>query len=241
MENIYFTSYEGAVEALLRAKNRDAGKPVHNNTRVLEVGRNLLDKAVIGLKLHDTIIIRYYPDGEIKLNTGGWKTLTTKDRINTYTPFTVRSENSIWKIKIADKIYNFKDNMIIYPNGKVDGATTAEEIDTFLKNKKRINAYVTKFGDALPVEQPGGGDCWHCAFTTEAGKTMGDTFKDTNHLWSHIKENYFVPSLLYSAMKEAGYNDFAVGIYGVFKDTSNYTSKDLAKRALRRYLHKRLL
>ena len=241
MENIYFTSYEGAVEALLRAKNRDAGKPVHNNTRVLQV-----DEESVGLKLHDTTIVYYYPDGRIRLDTGGWKTLTTKDRINAYTPFRVWSENHIWKIQLwfrgdRGETYNYKDGMVIHPNGKVNGAMTEKEIDVTLKNKKLINTYVTKFGNALPVEQPGGGDCWFCSFTTDDGKTMGDTSGNHEHLWSHIKENYFVPSLLYNTMKEAGYNDFAVGIYGVFKDTSNYTSKDVAKRALRRYLHKRLL
>ncbi len=36
------------------------------------------------IQLHDTVIVRTYPDGKIKLDSGGWKTATTKERINRY-------------------------------------------------------------------------------------------------------------------------------------------------------------
>lgn len=40
----------------------------------------------IALKLHDTDVVTYHPDGSITLDTGGWFTVTTKDRMNNAIP-----------------------------------------------------------------------------------------------------------------------------------------------------------
>jgi hypothetical protein len=43
----------------------------------------------IAIRLHDTDVVTLHPDGSITLNTGGWYTVTTKDRLNSYLPFGV--------------------------------------------------------------------------------------------------------------------------------------------------------
>lgn len=52
-------------------------KKVCNNTLVI---KDMNDDIL--LKLHDTVVVIWYKDGRIKLNSGGYKTVTTKSRIN---------------------------------------------------------------------------------------------------------------------------------------------------------------
>jgi hypothetical protein len=58
--------------------NRTSRK-VANNTYLVDLG------GYIGLRLHGTIIVSYHPD-QTKVFTGGWRTVTTKARINDYLP-----------------------------------------------------------------------------------------------------------------------------------------------------------
>jgi hypothetical protein len=40
----------------------------------------------IAVRLHATDVLTLFPDGRIEINTGGWHTVTTRDRINRYLP-----------------------------------------------------------------------------------------------------------------------------------------------------------
>lgn len=40
------------------------------------------DERVIGIQYHRTVIFAIWPDGSFQFDTGGWKTATTKARIN---------------------------------------------------------------------------------------------------------------------------------------------------------------
>ena len=50
----------------------------------------------IGVRLHDTYIVKFWSDGQITLHTGGWHTVTTKDRINEFIKGRVYQEKHIW-------------------------------------------------------------------------------------------------------------------------------------------------
>lgn len=52
-----------------------------NNTLIAHLGQGH-----IGVKLHRTWIVIYYPDGNIELNSGGYQTVTTKQRMNELLP-----------------------------------------------------------------------------------------------------------------------------------------------------------
>lgn len=54
-----------------------SGKVVANNTKL---ERTFCDQ--IGLTYHDTMIVCWHPNGHIELAANGWRTVTTKDRIN---------------------------------------------------------------------------------------------------------------------------------------------------------------
>lgn len=86
-----------------------------------------------------------------------------------------------------------------------DNATKAK-----LALRRKVGKYATAFVTAFAegkVEAPSGGDCWHCVMrvsndhTKDAGKTLGEATGDKDHILSHIKESYFVSSLLVRALE----------------------------------------
>ena len=75
-------------DALLGKKDE---KLIGNNTTLFRC------EHFIGIVLHNTTIIHIFEDDTYGISTGGWKTVTTKDRINRYTPANVGSLNFHWK------------------------------------------------------------------------------------------------------------------------------------------------
>lgn len=68
------TSYAEAAKSLADHGSRTLAK----NTMLVRIA----DSEDIGLLLHNTIVVRYTPDGWLVVNTGGWHTVTTKARMN---------------------------------------------------------------------------------------------------------------------------------------------------------------
>lgn len=48
------------------------------------------------VRLHNTEVVTIYPDGSYRLDSGGYRTVTTKDRINRYGPVRVYAERGVW-------------------------------------------------------------------------------------------------------------------------------------------------
>lgn len=65
------------------------------------------DDLTIAVKLHATDVVTFTPEGTM-LNTGGWFTSTTKDRINSYSPLKVYSEKGVWYVNLPG-IYGCED------------------------------------------------------------------------------------------------------------------------------------
>lgn len=186
------------------------------------------------IRFHSTDILSE-KDGVVTLNSGGWKTATTKDRINSFlrhfdVPFYIQQRNHQWFI--AQGVFydgmQFRNDEQISPVVKDD----ADERNKMLKRISKYCALITK--DNLPF--PDSGDCWYCLMTTkDSGKTLGDVSGDYSHLISHLEEGYVVGSLLVNAMREAGYRDKQIGVYYRLKMVDTF------KRVLKKYLIKRLI
>ena len=73
------TTFEEAREML---KGRTSRSIAHNTTLVDLGGVFGPGVKEIGLRLHSTYVVRFFGDGTITLHTGGWHTVTTKDRLN---------------------------------------------------------------------------------------------------------------------------------------------------------------
>jgi hypothetical protein len=82
------------------------------------------DDAALTVVLHQTAVFKKYPDGRIELNSGGWRTVTTKNRINQafrqLAPSMrarVHQENGDWFVQVGGyetgRSIPFADHMVI--------------------------------------------------------------------------------------------------------------------------------
>ena len=214
-----FTTYAQAVDVFATAKNKDNGKPLANNTRLIQcetVDHDGQQMDVLAVRLHKTNVVTYYPDGRIKFDTGGWRTVTTKDRINRFSPINVWQQQHIWYVDAWEidiehdgGIHGFKDGMYLDGEGFLVDADPDPSIQK--KYAKLAKSYAKQFVRELAagnVGTPTGGDCWFCATRTkETGRTLHEEYvkhNDFDSILSHIEEPYYVPSLLVRAIERFG-------------------------------------
>jgi hypothetical protein len=161
----------------------------------------------IAIRLHQTDIVTFYPDGRIVANTGGWKTLTTKDRLNEYLPVRIWQKSGRWLLGSNGSTIEFADGLTIHPDGSISGGRAQSDVEAEKSLQKRIKAYCDGLAKVLPLPRPGAGDCFYCQMREVAsGKPIGEVTHNTGHLCSHMEENYFVPSLVWNALEFAGCN-----------------------------------
>lgn len=211
------------------------------------IGPNTVMFTVMGtgnrvIRFHHTNIITFYENGDITLNSGGWKTMTTKARMNAYLPkrLGIWQERGIWYL-VRDRVehFPFQDGITIHQDGTVTGA--GPDPKESIKLKKRIKEYVEGFVRELimgHIPQPSGGDCWLC------GLKKGND----SHLLSHIEEKYYVPQLLVNALEEIPVSPIVkhqVGYYLKYHaDSFNAWGEELVnrdvKKSLTRYMQRHL-
>lgn len=127
-------NYAEAVAILTgRCKTR---RKLENNTYLW---RDSEDSCVVSIRLHATDILTFYQSGRIQVDTGGWNTLTTRDRINRYLPkpwhvysehgATILSNYSYWtESKPKRGVERVLENSAtILANGLVSGGQDAQE------------------------------------------------------------------------------------------------------------------
>jgi len=189
-------NYKGFREYLDKGKNRKntIERPLANNTRVVQI-----DDGTIGIKLHDTFVIKYYSnvlsgvkihEGDtIQLDSGGWKTVTTRDRMNNFCPLHVWTERGVMYVStsnwyelhenkkkgIESKVYHFQDRMWFNPDGTVWVKVNSEPVELKPYSKKdeqkkrkqlnKIDTFIRNYVNKLTsgkMDQPGNGDCFYC-------------------------------------------------------------------------------
>ena len=171
-----------------------------SSTRKRKLGNNtylvVRDDGGFGVRLHNTQVVIHYED-RVVLNSGGYKTVTTKERMNKYTTFNICQKNYVWYVNGV----TFADNMTIYNNGLIEGK--AKDSTEITKLIKKVKQYSKEYSEAFmsgKVGKPGSGDCWGCFLVS---KKDGNTILGKDHILNHIKENYYVPSML-TRMFDAG-------------------------------------
>jgi hypothetical protein len=130
------------------------------------------DDQAISVRYHNTDIVTYRQNGDTVLNSGGYKTATTKARINEYASVRLYQNKSIWYIN--------GELFPLHADGKVTGTAPVSDAKRQAKLVRDINHYAKAYVDALlagNVPAPSAGDCWMCSmFKTD----------DTEHLVSSI-------------------------------------------------------
>lgn len=80
----------------------------------------------IAVRLHATEVVTHWEDDQVTLNSGGYRTVTTKARMNAYLPtrYSVRSHRGVWKVHYRedDGQWNagvdFYDGITLLPVGE---------------------------------------------------------------------------------------------------------------------------
>ena len=85
-------------DSQLTGRNRESRK-LANNTYLLRRGDDIV------IRLHHTNIITFLHNGEVVLNTGGWQTVTTKDRMNRFGGVRIYQKNWDWFIRRDSDIH----------------------------------------------------------------------------------------------------------------------------------------
>jgi len=174
-------------------------KKLENNTYL-----DTLEAGNFGVKLHNTYIVIVSPDETYELNSGGYRTVTTKDRINKYAPVRIWQERGIWYLYDRELFY---DGILVDREGNI----LSEKLDVTReeKGKKLIDKMVSKYIKGFiahikdgKLEDPNNGDCWGCCMEakTVEGVVSTEPF-GYDHYLSHFEEEYYVPSLLWKAIR----------------------------------------
>lgn len=214
------------------------GKVLARNTWRFETADN-----VVHIRLHATDVVQFLPRGKVKLDSGGWKTVTTKDRINSFSPYSVYSNKGVWMVHPDSegraKGFNpvpFVDGMILPDAFKASPKKQEALIARQVKMKARIKAIVAKaIQVGKPVPKPNGGDCWLCM-----GMMSG---LDASHIAEHIREGYIHGTLIRNAYHASGRTDFALSydIQDIESDRGGRNSGlNQMRRIVRTYLQKQM-
>lgn len=82
---------------LIRGKTNKTSRKLGNNTWGV-----IHDNGDVGIILHNTQVVTIHEDGTYMLYSGGWRTVTTKDRMNQYCPYRVTQRKGEWSVSYWD-------------------------------------------------------------------------------------------------------------------------------------------
>jgi len=154
---------------------------------------------------HRTCVVKHLPNGNTVLNSGGFHTKTTKDRMNDHMPcgYITQRQYEWYYSPYGGEEIPFFDGIEITPDGEVVNRPDTSAEEAALQERKELLARIKKFCNQLkkltPEEwanlKPDPGDCWVCK------GVFGDPQEGhCGHLASHLKENYMHGTLIMNAM-----------------------------------------
>ena len=91
---------------------------------------------VLAVLFHQTYILKFFPDGEIDIDTGGWNTVTTKARLNDYFPGRVWSESGHLFCSNGWQTVGFDFRCHVDAKGKLHGDRSAEETRAMIREER---------------------------------------------------------------------------------------------------------
>lgn len=168
----YPLSYTGARAFLQGGRRRDRRTVPGLKSTVVYLDDKTTD---IVVQYHATDVIRFHDNGTFTLNSGGWRTMTTKERMATMTNARIWSDRGEWKVSRRDDIHaavTFEDGMVFnQATGApiIDPATDRRRTTRSLLHsivRQAITRYVRATVDLarrnkrLPT--PYVGDCFYC-------------------------------------------------------------------------------
>lgn len=185
-------------------------RKVSNNTWLIRQ-----EDGSIALKLHATIIVTVQQDGKITLNSGGWRTPTTKGRINDALRELLRDNapgisqvDGIWLIYPRgdyESKLTFADGMWVLPDGSLAG--TGPDLGVLKQGVKLIRAYMKPVAQMIvegKFPTPSNGDPWNFLMVSTDGELAmaGPEGETRKWLVDYMKKKYYFGTLLLRAMEK---------------------------------------
>jgi hypothetical protein len=198
----------------------------------------------IAVLYHATDVVIYHPDDTIELNSGGWYTVSTKARMNDFTPRSIQisSQRGRWIVfsyinHIHTELGPYADHMRLVrvdDEWQIQDETDRAKIAKEDAHNARIDKMIKVYTD------PKNFDAGHksaYSWTQErscrmcdricVGQIRGDSFEDTQHLVDHMLDGVYPLGLLIVASDVA-----RGGTNGEFRASM----VDLSRRDVRNYL-----
>ncbi len=129
-------THDEAKSKFKKCRNKERGYKLANNTKIQERGH------AFAVRLHKTDVVMIRPDGTYRLNTGGWRTVTTKNRMNMTLPGSccVSQVNGLWFVGPENTPYS--ERMLIGSDGKAIGA---KHLGDLPKIKRIVDRRISQF------------------------------------------------------------------------------------------------
>lgn len=171
-----------------------------------QTARNTLDytdpDGTRRVRLHDTDVVTIAPNGTITLDSGGWKTVTTKDRMNSALPAGwIVYANRGWFVRTPAGTFPYADGAKFKPDGKPANPSRIAAEKKRIARDKALTAAFIKHATTKGWGDPAG-DPW--TFHPDVGR---ETMLD----W--LRSKYFTARMMMLALQHAGYSETGVGIY----------------------------
>ena len=214
-------------------------KKLARNTYLRSEGPDMI------IRFWSTDIISIDTENNYTLNSGGYHTLTTKERLNEFTPARVCADKGLWYVyegrrwEAIDR-KPFADGVRVdFAGNVVDGAGSEDFPAIMRKVDRLVSKYIADYAAHVmrlgAPEEDTGGDCFYCQFgTPDTKEPMG-----FSHYLEHAHENYFVPSILMKAIAEEGYNSPAVIWHMMKSDLAQGREPYHLKNSLRKFFRSR--
>jgi len=128
-------THNEAAQKFKRCRDKAKGYRLGNNTRLQQRGR------AFAVRYHDTDVVMIRPDGTYRLYSGGWYTLTTKDRIRRFSPCFLSQTNDMWHVGDTP----FYEGMLIDAEGNPIDDQPKHTMDEIWKLKRHVDRRFNQF------------------------------------------------------------------------------------------------
>jgi hypothetical protein len=184
------------------------------------------------IRLHETDVISYLPNGRIRLTSGGWKTPVTRGRLNDHLPidWSVTTQNGTWRVNTPAGQFLFIDGAEFFAKSgnpckpKMHGSHAR----SLASDEKLIREYMAALKAVDPDELTGMGD----PFVAPAASSLK---YNESHVRTWLIEKYIFMGFLRAASAYSGHSpDSAAYFLHEYKRTGVWPGHFL--RSVRRYI-----
>jgi len=179
-----------------------------------------MERTAIGVRYHDTFVLIWNEDGSIELYTRGYRTMTTRRRMNTYLPkpWEIHTEGGVWYLSegsFGSLRSVFVEGITLTPDAPChedvvyqprDGE---EEKKLILWEREAVRTYAARYVGLLwagRLATPTPAQCLQC-FENDLPALR---YATTNHLRRHVLANTYPSMVIINALKAAGYKDWVM-------------------------------